>query len=51
MNLALIFIAHDLGVVRRLCERVAVMYLGRIVEEGPTEDVFRSAAAPLYPAP
>ena len=40
MNLALIFIAHDLGVVRRLCDRVIVMYLGRIVEEGLTEDVF-----------
>ncbi|WP_374380834.1 ABC transporter ATP-binding protein [Dongia sp.] len=46
MNLALIFIAHDLGVVRRLCDRVAVMYLGRIVEEGPTEDVF---GAPKHP--
>ncbi|MBI2256227.1 MAG: ABC transporter ATP-binding protein [Proteobacteria bacterium] len=46
MNLALIFIAHDLGVVRRLCDRVAVMYLGRIVEEGATEDVFD---APKHP--
>ncbi len=46
MNLALIFIAHDLGVVRRLCDRVAVMYLGRIVEEGVTEDVF---SAPKHP--
>jgi peptide/nickel transport system ATP-binding protein len=46
MNLALIFIAHDLGVVRRLCDRVAVMYLGRIVEEGATEDVF---GAPKHP--
>jgi len=46
MNLALIFIAHDLGVVRRLCDRVAVMYLGRIVEEGATEDIF---GAPKHP--
>ncbi|OWJ67058.1 ABC transporter ATP-binding protein [Inquilinus limosus] len=46
MNLALIFIAHDLAVVRRLCDRVAVMYLGRIVEEGAAEAVF---AAPQHP--
>ena len=46
MNLSLIFIAHDLAIVRRLCDRVAVMYLGRIVEEGPTEAVFR---APRHP--
>jgi peptide/nickel transport system ATP-binding protein len=46
MNLALIFIAHDLAVVRRLCDRVAVMYLGRIVEEGAAEAVF---AAPKHP--
>ena len=46
MNLALIFIAHDLAVVRRLCDRVAVMYLGRIVEEGAAETVF---AAPKHP--
>ncbi len=46
MDLALIFIAHDLAIVRRLCDRVAVMYLGRIVEEGPTEEVFR---APRHP--
>ena len=45
-DLALIFIAHDLSLVRRLCDRVAVMYLGRFVEEGPTERVFR---APRHP--
>jgi peptide/nickel transport system ATP-binding protein len=46
MNLSLIFISHDLGVVRHLCRRVAVMYLGRIVEVGPTEEIF---AAPKHP--
>lgn len=46
MNLAMIFIAHDLAVVRRLCDRVAVMYLGRIVEIGATEAAF---AQPKHP--
>lgn len=46
MGLAILFIAHDLAIVRRLCDRVAVMYLGRIVEEGPAEAVF---TRPLHP--
>jgi peptide/nickel transport system ATP-binding protein len=40
MNLTLLFIAHDLAIVRNLCDRVVVMNRGRIVEEGPTGEVF-----------
>ncbi|PDT08402.1 MULTISPECIES: ABC transporter ATP-binding protein [unclassified Rhizobium] len=40
MNLTLMFIAHDLAIVRDLCERVVVMYRGEIVEEGGSEEVF-----------
>jgi len=43
MGLALLFIAHDLSMVRYLCTRVAVMLKGRIVESGPTEAVFDNA--------
>lgn len=45
-RLALLFIAHNLSVVRVLCERVAVMYRGRIVEQGPTAQVFAQPGHP-----
>ncbi|MDE0530629.1 MAG: dipeptide/oligopeptide/nickel ABC transporter permease/ATP-binding protein [Albidovulum sp.] len=45
-GLAIIFITHDFGVVAQLCDRVAVMYAGRIVEEGPTHAILNSPAHP-----
>ena len=46
LGLAMLFISHDLPVVRSLCDRVVVLYLGRVMEEGPVAAVFR---APLHP--
>lgn len=46
MGLTLLFITHDLAVASYLCSRIAVMYLGRIVETGPTKEVLRR---PLHP--
>ncbi len=45
-DLSYLFITHDLSVVKYLAHRVAVMYLGRIVEEGPTERIFEAPAHP-----
>ena len=45
-GMALVLISHDLGVVADTCERVCVMYAGRIVEEAPTDRLFAHAAHP-----
>ena len=41
-GLAILFISHDLSVIRRLCDRVAVMHGGKIVEDAPTQEVFKN---------
>jgi ABC-type glutathione transport system ATPase component len=46
LALTLVFVSHDLGVVRFLCDRVAVLHRGRLVESGPTEQVYGSPAQP-----
>ena len=46
LGLTCLFISHDLGVVRHVSDRVAIMYLGRVIETGPTAEIF---AAPRHP--
>ena len=46
LKLGLLFITHDLGVVAQVADRIAVMYAGRIVEEGPVADVLRTPRHP-----
>jgi oligopeptide/dipeptide ABC transporter ATP-binding protein len=49
-GMAILFITHDFGVVARMCDRVAVMYAGRIVECGPVAEVFDSPSHPYTQA-
>ena len=50
MGVAMLFITHDFGIVARICDRVAVMYAGRIVESGPMRALFKSPAHPYTQA-
>ena len=45
-NLSIIFITHDFGIVAKMCDRVAVMYAGRIVEHGSVRDIFNNPSHP-----
>ncbi len=47
---AFLFITHDLALARVMCDRIAVMYLGRIVEQGPTEDIIHNPHHPYTKA-
>jgi len=49
-RLAIIYISHDLGVVARICDRVSVMYAGRIVESGTSAELFTQPAHPYTEA-
>jgi len=50
LGLAMLFITHDLSVLVEVCDRIAVMYAGRIVEEGPSDRVFGAPAHPYTKA-
>jgi oligopeptide/dipeptide ABC transporter ATP-binding protein len=49
-GLAMLFISHDLSVVEHLCDRVIVMYLGRVMESGPTDEIFSHPRHPYTEA-
>jgi peptide/nickel transport system ATP-binding protein/oligopeptide transport system ATP-binding protein len=50
LGLTIVFIAHDLSVVRHVCDRIAVMYLGRIMESADAEELFRTPRHPYTAA-
>ena len=45
-NMGIIFITHNLGVIAEICDKVSVMYAGRIVEQGPVDDIFYNTSHP-----
>ncbi|MFW6077066.1 MAG: oligopeptide/dipeptide ABC transporter ATP-binding protein [Hyphomicrobiales bacterium] len=50
LQMTYVFVSHDLNVVRMLCDRVMVMYLGKLVEEGPAAEIFRHPRHPYTAA-
>ena len=48
LGLSLLVVTHDLGLAWNIADRVAVMYLGRVVEQGPTEELLAEPAAPVH---
>lgn len=44
--MGIMLITHDLGVVAEMCDRVVVMYAGKVVEQGPVRDIFRNPSHP-----
>ena len=50
MDLSYLFISHDLGVVKHMCDHISIMYKGRFVESGTREDIYQSSTTYLYEA-
>jgi peptide/nickel transport system ATP-binding protein len=50
LNLSYLFISHDLSVIRHLCDRIAVLYMGQVVETGPTHAIFTDPRHPYTQA-
>ncbi|MEO0456308.1 MAG: oligopeptide/dipeptide ABC transporter ATP-binding protein [Cyanobacteria bacterium P01_A01_bin.114] len=50
LNMSYLFVSHDLNVVRLLCDRILVMYLGKLVETGPVDDIFNHPRHPYTQA-
>ena len=48
LGLTYVYITHDLATAKFFCDRIAIMYLGRIVEIGPAEEIFAEPQAPLH---
>src|SRR5262249_31918026 len=50
-NAAILFVSHNLGIVARVCERVGVLYAGRLIEQGQARELFNDPRHPSSPAP